>query len=198
MIRKNETGSAHAVVIIVLVLALITALGWIFWQNFIMKKVDTTKTELVVVDKNKNDAGNEENADNKTLSTSIFSFEYPSDWIERSASAVSGLDARVDSANYEANVGMGLKSGAKITVSSTKAVSPFTPPDMAYMTTPKTIQIDGQKAFVYQHSYEGYRYVALVQKAGKEYTITMEHATQEASADEEAAFQLAIDTFKVK
>lgn len=34
----SQRGSAHAVIIICLVLALMTALGWIFYQNFIFRK----------------------------------------------------------------------------------------------------------------------------------------------------------------
>lgn len=53
--KKQQQGSAHAVVIVCLVAALLFALGWIFYQNFILKqdnkepdetisKVDTTST----------------------------------------------------------------------------------------------------------------------------------------------------------
>ena len=37
MKKQTQTGSAQAVIIIGLALALLTALGWIFWQNFILK-----------------------------------------------------------------------------------------------------------------------------------------------------------------
>ncbi|HEY1085729.1 MAG TPA: hypothetical protein VGE34_03330 [Candidatus Saccharimonadales bacterium] len=42
---KKQSGSAHVVIIIVLVLALLTSLGWIFWQNFIYKEPVVTKTD---------------------------------------------------------------------------------------------------------------------------------------------------------
>lgn len=35
--KRNQSGSAHVIIIIALVGALIGALGWIFWQNFIAK-----------------------------------------------------------------------------------------------------------------------------------------------------------------
>ncbi len=51
--KHQQQGSAHAVVVIVLVLALITALGWIFYQNFVYKAPTKKDTELVVIDKSK-------------------------------------------------------------------------------------------------------------------------------------------------
>lgn len=47
----KQRGSAHVVIIICLVIALITALGWIFWQNFVHKEATKKDTELVVVKK---------------------------------------------------------------------------------------------------------------------------------------------------
>lgn len=49
----NQRGSAHVVVIICLVLALLTSLGWIFYQNFIAGDTTKKETELLVVEKDK-------------------------------------------------------------------------------------------------------------------------------------------------
>lgn len=49
---KTEQGSAHFIIIIVLVLSLITALGWIFWQNFIYEAPPVTNVDVVKVDQN--------------------------------------------------------------------------------------------------------------------------------------------------
>lgn len=49
---NQQKGSAHVVLVIVLVLALLTALGWIFWQNFIYKEPVRKDTDLVVVEEN--------------------------------------------------------------------------------------------------------------------------------------------------
>lgn len=73
MNKNNQSGSAHAVIIISLVLVLITALGWIFWQNFIYKvPVDVTN-----VTTNENQA----NA-TKTYKSSEYglSLDYLADW----------------------------------------------------------------------------------------------------------------------
>lgn len=37
-IKNSQSGSAHVIVVAVLVVALISTLGWIFWQNFLQKK----------------------------------------------------------------------------------------------------------------------------------------------------------------
>jgi len=37
MKNTRQSGSAHIIIIIFLVLALVAALGWIFWQNFVSK-----------------------------------------------------------------------------------------------------------------------------------------------------------------
>lgn len=47
----HQKGFAHAFLIIGLVVALIGALGFVFWQNFIYKEPVVTKTEVVEVEK---------------------------------------------------------------------------------------------------------------------------------------------------
>jgi hypothetical protein len=47
----SQKGSMEATIMICLVLALITALGWIFWQNFVHKAPDIKATETSVVNK---------------------------------------------------------------------------------------------------------------------------------------------------
>lgn len=41
---NKQTGSAHAIVIIGLIIALAGALGFIFWQNSILEKLRRTQT----------------------------------------------------------------------------------------------------------------------------------------------------------
>lgn len=48
---SKRTGSAHVVVIIILVVALVAALGFIFWQNFVQK--DSAKTTDTTADSSK-------------------------------------------------------------------------------------------------------------------------------------------------
>lgn len=49
--HSSQQGSAHVIVTVCLVLGLITALGWIFYQNFVYKEVPQKDTELVIVEK---------------------------------------------------------------------------------------------------------------------------------------------------
>jgi hypothetical protein len=47
--NSNSHGFAHAFLVLGLIVALLGALGFIFWQNFIHKEPTTTKTETQVV-----------------------------------------------------------------------------------------------------------------------------------------------------
>jgi len=71
--HTTQRGSAHAIVIILLVLALSGTLGFVFYQNFIGKKdeapkpaqtakVETTKVERIA------------------FNSTIYAFDYPKDW----------------------------------------------------------------------------------------------------------------------
>lgn len=51
--KKHQEGSAHVVAIVCLVLALIVALGWIFYQNFANKETITNDATVSVADKPK-------------------------------------------------------------------------------------------------------------------------------------------------
>lgn len=73
MKRQNQRGSTEAVLIAVLVIALLFALGWIFWQNFILKENPKKETETVIIDKNKDDAQSQE----ETLSFDDLGVEVP-------------------------------------------------------------------------------------------------------------------------
>lgn len=44
-IRQVERGEAHSVIIVCLVVALVAALGWIFWQNFSNEKSEVTNKQ---------------------------------------------------------------------------------------------------------------------------------------------------------
>lgn len=77
-INRDQHGSAHVVVIIILIIALFAALGVVFYQNFIVKKdvhtnmpmapapKDTTKTVRVA------------------FQSTIYALDYPKDWTVKS------------------------------------------------------------------------------------------------------------------
>lgn len=66
MIRSQQKGSAEVVAIGVLVLALLLALGWIFYQNFYNQDTVKKDTEAVAIDKD--DSMNHESSDMLELS----------------------------------------------------------------------------------------------------------------------------------
>lgn len=88
--QYHQQGSAHVVIVICLVLALLTALGWIFWQNFIHKEPVQKETEVVTVDKNQDtpsdtlsDTATTEEAYRGLRASSVnkaFSLKVPNGW----------------------------------------------------------------------------------------------------------------------
>jgi cytoskeletal protein RodZ len=81
MINKNHSqkGSAHVVIIVILVIALLGALGFVFWKNFIYKEVETDKNSQQTTDNQSKD----QYAGWKTFSSpnDLYSMKYPADWI---------------------------------------------------------------------------------------------------------------------
>lgn len=53
MNKHTQNGSAHVLVTACLVVVLLFALGWIFWQNFVHKEAANKDTDTIVVDKTK-------------------------------------------------------------------------------------------------------------------------------------------------
>lgn len=91
--RKTEKGSAHIIIISVFSVALIGALGFVFWQNFIQPKpsnestVSTKTTNKKPDDKSGPEATTTPITQDSTLNTftgghgvNWLSFNYPKDW----------------------------------------------------------------------------------------------------------------------
>lgn len=76
--RKEQVGSAHVIVIFVLIIALLGALGFVFYQNFIKEQSNSKTDDHSVVKTDQT----------KVYSDDSFSFNYPSDgW-----AIMSGID----------------------------------------------------------------------------------------------------------
>lgn len=70
---KYQRGSAHVVIIVLLVMALLGALGFVFYQNFIAKKPEPQPRQVQV----------EEDTTKTTqvaFQNSIYEFDHPEDW----------------------------------------------------------------------------------------------------------------------
>lgn len=63
MKSRNQTGNAHVVIIIILVVALVGALGFVFWQNFMNKSATNTTAETT----QQQETTSATKADSKTL-----------------------------------------------------------------------------------------------------------------------------------
>jgi len=81
---NNQTGSAHVIVIIVLVLTVLGLLGFVFWQNFIQKKDTAATTNVSTTTKTTTTTATTVDAysgwGTYTNSTYGFTLRYPSDW----------------------------------------------------------------------------------------------------------------------
>lgn len=85
--NKSQSGSLHLIIVIVLTVALLGALGFIFWQNFISKSSLISSDNSNVQTKESDDTATDsakksKEIEYKTYTTSKYnmSFQYPSDW----------------------------------------------------------------------------------------------------------------------
>lgn len=75
MKRSLQNGSAHAIVIVLLIVALLGALGFVFYQNFIQKPIDTTP-----VQSNESTQPSEMKSQRVAFESKIYTLDYPVDW----------------------------------------------------------------------------------------------------------------------
>lgn len=84
MINKtlSQKGSAHTVIIVILVIALLGMLGFVFWQNFVDKKPVAKNDESSMTEDNKSQPKDEyEGWKTYTSTRDGYSIRYPSDWL---------------------------------------------------------------------------------------------------------------------
>jgi len=79
---QNQTGSAHVVVVVILVAAVIGLLGFVFWQNFISKDVANTDTSIVAPNEIKEvEADKYKDWGTYESTRDGYSIKYPEGWI---------------------------------------------------------------------------------------------------------------------
>ncbi len=82
--NRREQGSVHIIIIICLVLGLVTALGWIYWQNFILKEDKTSSVPVGKTDSNTNEESSAVKPAYDGLRTTsksgAFSIKIPNGW----------------------------------------------------------------------------------------------------------------------
>lgn len=80
--NKLQTGSAHIVVVIILIIAMVGSLGFIFYQNFITKNADKKAESSSGTSKSNSDTNDDSEITYKTFTDSKYniSFQYPGTW----------------------------------------------------------------------------------------------------------------------
>jgi len=203
---NKQQGSAHVIVVVILVVALLGALGFIFWQNFlkkdeVAKQSETTKT----TDVPKTEA--EKEPATKTYEATAYSFEYPADgWVadlSTSDGSYGSVDApTVKTLDYVANIGMGVDSGAYVAVyagapNSTLAEMKQNVIETFNATEVKDTTVDGVPALSYRNDYEGTRYVTYVIKNNTSYQIQYQYGGTDPSVYR-TGYDTVVKSFKFK
>jgi cytoskeletal protein RodZ len=195
-----QTGSVHTVLVIGLVVSLMGALGFIFWQNFIQAKPISSEavTNPTQLDSTKQEVSEPKKA-TETYDTKEFTFEYSSEGWQKQEKDNPNELARIETTDFKPSIGMGLESGAQLAVSTTAQQEV---PMLAGVTNVEEIRISGLKGYRYQIEYEGFRLQAIFTDtrstdAAKNYSITME-TVESATPEEIEAFELVLSTLKVK
>ena len=98
--QKSQSGFAHLVLVIILIVALLGTLGFVYWQNYMQPKVSDTSQKTPVVKKDnsevipiaKTPAVVDPMADWKTYTNAKygFSFKYPADWTVQESPTANG------------------------------------------------------------------------------------------------------------
>jgi len=198
MIKNSlrQKGSAHVVIIVILVLALIGALGFILWQNFI--KDSSRDTVVEQVETNNAQVETTQN-DNKTYDDSELTFEYPATgWNLVDTSGPDDI-ARLETDNYTPSIGMGLDAGASLLLYRTNQQEV---PSFPGVKDVEEINVDGNKGFKYLVEYEGYRInafftVGIGTSSEKNYAISMQTVGVATDLEREA-FGVVIKSLDIK
>lgn len=77
---SKETGSAHVVIIVILIVAIIGALGFVVWKNFLDTPDSSNTSKSVVTPKNE-ETSKEDTLTYRSEAIGI-EFKYPKDWIK--------------------------------------------------------------------------------------------------------------------
>jgi cytoskeletal protein RodZ len=179
---EKQSGSAHVIVIGVLVFAVLGLIGFVFWQNFIIPKNQSQKTGTTQTSTSATDPQIQPStvpSSNATYSGVNFSFQYPtSGWTINKTKYVdtAPLTPELKTNDY-ATMGMGVDKGAIVSLNVTDSLksidevylnrsnlqSGLKPVDLRRATT------NGMPSVTYNSAYEGIRYHTVLVHGGKEY-----------------------------
>jgi len=199
---NKQQGSAHLIIVVILVVALMGALGFIFWQNFV--KEDAPKPESKS-SRTIDDEMVEAKPTTKTYTAKAFTFNYPEDWVleevQWNSADPTDVTPEVRTTNYEPNVGMGLKSGAVVSVAENPTTS--SPEEekanlrQFNATEINDTVVDGAQAISYRLDYEGVRYKTLIYKGSTTYIVTYQYGTVNPETYMQA-YETVVKSFKFR
>lgn len=202
---NKQQGSAHAAVVIVLVVALLGALGFIFWQNFIKKDAEVaTKQESTKTTDEPKVA--EKKADTKLYDSDTFTFEYPAEgW--RMAEPTDGSSGvpdypKIETNNYAPAMGVGIEAGAYVGVYTHPANSSLAEHRQNVVETfnateLKDTTVGGLPAISYRNDYEGTRYATYFVRDDIGFQIQYQYAGTDPSVYL-AGYDMVVKSFKFK
>lgn len=105
MRSKTQHGSAHAVIIVFLVIALLGALGFVFYQNFMMPKPEVHQ-EQAQVEENKTETAR------LAFQSTIYEFDHPDDWeVVTERPSPSGVETVITSPSGEVEIKFVISEG---------------------------------------------------------------------------------------
>ena len=201
---QKQSGSAHVIIIVVLALVIAGLLGFVFWQNFIVKKDDgkSVTQQSTGTGTEKTETKGE---DNLTYKGSDFTFQYPkSGWTIKETSYNDGTNRTTELAtdNYSLT-GMGVASGAVVTVNVSNT-SKSLDEEYAQLESDKATfgledlrkaTTNGMPSVTYHSAYEGVRYHTLLVHGGMAYDLVYRFENNSDASKYMDAYTLVTSTF---
>ena len=202
---NKQSGSAHVVVVTILVLALLGALGFIFWQNFLSKKEDSLKPAAMTSEEEPKKV--ETKVATSIYSNDAFSFEYPAEgWIAKETRYDSDpsveLTPEITTSDFERNTGMGIHTGAIVSVFKSVAQTSISQEkanlsELTAIENLKDVTVGGVDGFSYRSEYEGTRLCTVVIKSGIMYQIQYQFAGSDESVHKDG-YETVVKSFNFK
>lgn len=208
----SQKGSAHVILVGAMAVALLGALGFIFWQNFVQKEEVASSEVKTVKDESVDEKTVEpEKVDNTNLyDGSTYSFRYPNQgWlvveVRNDYDPNNAVNPELQTSDYSPSVGMGIDKGAKVSVYTTNNVNGVSlaqdkenmSKSMPLMENVKDTTLGGVPAYSYSSGYEGYRYTTIAIKGSTYYQIDYQYAGDDQSVHRNG-YDTLVSTFKFK
>lgn len=209
--QKSQSGFVHlGIVVIILSVALIGTLGFVFYQNFVEKKsynlTNTSKEVVKGADQNKDITDKTADSSLGSFSNDIYSFNYPkTGWTVEDTKDSQGR-VYIKSSDYkEADPESGtisMTEGSVVTIYKSnekwnidETIESFKTRE--WVKDVKSLTVDGQKAYSYYFVYEFPRYNTVFNKNNFLYNITF-NAAGEKYESYKNAYDLVNESLKIK